>query len=232
MKASAAGGISAAALLLISGLTMGAFQGQESQEPPKPKPLPDAVEDAQTPRPVKAVRPEQQKNAHDKSNIFSEEASPPSSPALNKQNDKGRMEGFDFARDPLGSTKPKMTLEEIMKADLEAKPKLMALQRKLLESRYNLTPKLDKEVTMTRGKPLAVGPTARLADGMTWDALAKMSAADIKKGNLFPYPSLPHPKHAPGGQVFPQIQMGATARSTSVCARISQNSRRFLALIG
>ena len=33
---------------------------------------------------------------------------------------------------------------------------------------------------MTRGKPLAVGPTAQLAEGMTWEQLAAMSPADIK----------------------------------------------------
>ena len=80
----------------------------------------DAIEDAQTPRPVVAVRPEQKLTDHDKGD-FSEEASPPSSPALDQQNEKGRFNGFDFARDPLGSEKPKMTLDEIMKADIAAK---------------------------------------------------------------------------------------------------------------
>jgi cytochrome c peroxidase len=167
----------------------------------------DAVQDAQTPRDVKPTRPEQQKNEHDKADIFSEDTSPPSSPALDQQPSKGRMDGFDFARDPLGSMKPKTTFEELMKADLEAKPKVMAMQKKLLESRYNLTPKLDPVAKMTRGKPLCVGPTARLANGLTWDKLAMMSADDIRKNDLFPYPSLPHPKHAPGGQVFTQIQI-------------------------
>ncbi len=60
---------------------------------------------------------------------------------------------------------------------------------------------------MARGKLLCVGPTARLANGMTWDKLAGMSAADIKKVGAFPYPSLPHPLHANGGQVFPQMQV-------------------------
>jgi cytochrome c peroxidase len=76
----------------------------------------------------------------------------------------------------------------------------------LLESRYNLAPKLDPDARMSRGKPLAVGPTARLADGLTWEALAKMSPEEIKKRNAFPYPSLPHPLHVNGGQVFPQVQ--------------------------
>src|SRR5205807_6167987 len=52
-----------------------------------------------------------------------------------------------------------------------------------------------------------IGPTARLRNGMTWDKLVAMSAEEIRKGDLFPYPSLPHPKHAPGGQVFPKMQI-------------------------
>jgi cytochrome c peroxidase len=60
---------------------------------------------------------------------------------------------------------------------------------------------------MSRGKPLAVGPTARLKQGISWEQLAKMSPADIKKADAFPYPSLPHPKHAAGGMVFPQVQI-------------------------
>jgi cytochrome c peroxidase len=34
-----------------------------------------------------------------------------------------------------------------------------------------------------------------------------MSADEIRKNGLFPYPSLPHPKHAPGGMLFPQMQI-------------------------
>ena len=47
------------------------------------------------------------------------------------------------------------TFEEIVKQDIADKPKVMAAQRKLLESRYDLTPKLDPEVKMSRGKPSA-----------------------------------------------------------------------------
>jgi cytochrome c peroxidase len=34
-----------------------------------------------------------------------------------------------------------------------------------------------------------------------------MRPQQVREGNLFPYPSLPHPKHTPGGQVFPQMQI-------------------------
>ena len=97
--------------------------------------------------------------------------------------------------------------EEITAKDIADRPGVMEAQKKLLESRYNLTPKFDNAVKMSRGKPLAVGPTAKLKSGKSWEDLAQMSAEDIKKQNLFPYPSLPHPKHATGGQVFPQMQI-------------------------
>src|SRR6185295_12211032 len=57
------------------------------------------------------------------------------------------------------------------------------------------------------GKPLCVGPTARLAGGVTFEALGDMSAKEIKKRGIFPYPSLPHPLHVNGGQVFPRMQI-------------------------
>src|SRR5204863_7032731 len=83
----------------------------------------------------------------------------------------------------------------------------MAAQRKLLESRYNLEAKFDPQGKMSRGKPLAVGPTARLAQGVTWERLGAMRPEEIKQQNMFPYPSLPHPLHANGGQVFPKMQI-------------------------
>jgi cytochrome c peroxidase len=60
---------------------------------------------------------------------------------------------------------------------------------------------------MSRGKPLPVGPTARLRDGVTWEQLGEMAPAEMRGRGIFPYPSLPHPKHVTGGQVFPQMQI-------------------------
>jgi cytochrome c peroxidase len=59
---------------------------------------------------------------------------------------------------------------------------------------------------MSRGKPVCVGPTARLKEGLNWDRLAAMTPDQIRQANAFPYPSLPHPKQSTGGQVFPQVQ--------------------------
>jgi cytochrome c peroxidase len=206
--------LTATAFLAGIGLTVLSQTGADGKKPDKPalKAPFDAIGDAQTPRKVDATRPEQKKTKHDTAGVFGEDDSAPSSPALDQQNDKGRMEGFDFARDPLGATKPKMDYAEIMKADIEAKPKVMAKQQALLKARYDLTPKFDAEITMSRGKAIPVGPTARLAEGMTWDKLGGMAPAAIKKAGTFPYPSLVHPKHAPGGQVFPQIQIAMFPR--------------------
>ncbi|RYD30819.1 MAG: cytochrome B6, partial [Verrucomicrobiaceae bacterium] len=134
------------------------------------------------------------------------------STALASQPDEGKVKGFDFSRDPLNSKVPNQDPEEIKKADMAAKPAVMEAQRKLLESRYNLTPKLDPEAKMSRGKPLAVGPTARLAEGLTWEALAEKSPEEIREKALFPYPPLPHPKQTTGGQVFPQVQIASFPR--------------------
>jgi len=167
----------------------------------------DAIEAAQTVRQVAQKRPEQAKSEHDRSDVFLEPRAMFSSRALEKQPDTGRVLGFDFFRDPLNAKAPMQSFEEIMKADVEAKPKIMKAQQELLQQRYILEPKLDPKATMSRGKPLPVGPTARLAEGMTWERLGQMSPDQIFEKKLFPYPALPHPKHATGGQVFPQIQI-------------------------
>src|SRR3954466_5217182 len=60
---------------------------------------------------------------------------------------------------------------------------------------------------MSRGKPVAVGPTARLGAGLDGEKLSAMTAAAGRQGNLFPYPALPHPLQVNGGQVFPAMQI-------------------------
>ncbi len=172
----------------------------------------DAVADAQTPRAAAGRRPEQARTGHDRSGAFAATNAKPISPALGGQPDKGGIPGFDFYRDPLNAKHPMMTFEEAMKADVAAKPKVMTDQQALLESRYDLTPKLDPGAKMSRGKPLPVGPTARLRQGLDWDKLAAMTPAQVREAGAFPYPSLPHPKHSAGGQVFPKFQIAMFPR--------------------
>ena len=61
---------------------------------------------------------------------------------------------------------------------------------------------------MLFGAPAVVfGPTARLRQDLTWEALAQMGPAAIREADAFPYPALPHPKQSTGGQVFPDVQI-------------------------
>lgn len=177
-------------------------QATKSEKAPR-----DAVEEAQTTRSVNSERPEQEFSKHDRSDVFEAKQAPAASSAFENQPDKGEIRGFDFYRDPLGSKQPMQTFEEGMKADVAAKAKVMETQKKLLESRYHLEAKPDPNAKMSRGKPIPVGPTARLPDGTSWKDLAERSPEEIRNKNQFPYPPLPHPKQAPGGQVFPEMQI-------------------------
>lgn len=172
-----------------------------------PKRSSDIVEDAQTTKTVRSERPEQKKTEHDRSDLFNVRKAPSSSPVLKDQPKEGKVSGFDFFRDPLGADQPYQKPEDGMKKEIAGKAQVMDAQKKLLEQRFNLTVKSDPEAKMSRGKPLAVGPTVRLSAGMTWDKLAEASPEEIKTQGTFPYPSLPHPLHANGGQVFPKIQI-------------------------
>ncbi|MGZ5057002.1 MAG: cytochrome B6 [Methylobacter sp.] len=189
-------------ILLVS--SIGAFAATLGDVPKRSN---DAIADAQTPKAVASERPEQKKTEHDRSDFFNVLKAPASSPVFKGQPKDGKVSGFDFYRDPLSAEQPFQKPEDIMKKEISGKSDVMDAQKKLLEQRYNLTVKTDPEARMSRGKPLAVGPTARLSGGMTWDKLAATSPEDIKKQGVFPYPSLPHPLQANGGQVFPKMQI-------------------------
>jgi hypothetical protein len=93
---------------------------------------------------------------------------------LDGQPDKGRVAGFEFARDALNAKRPMQPAEEIMLQDIAAKPKVMADQRRLLESRYDLTLRLDSSATMSRGEPLVVGPPAVFAPPLSAKEKARL----------------------------------------------------------
>jgi cytochrome c peroxidase len=181
---------------------------QAQPKAPALQPARDAVADAQSPKAVESSRPEQKKTAHDLSDIFAPGKAPATTEALNAQPERGGTYGFDLYRDPAGAMKPGQTFEEGYAKAVAEKPRVTARQRALLDARYNLVPKTDPEATMSRGKPLAVGPTARLAQGMNWETLGAMSPEEIRTKNAFPYKALPHPVQGGGlgGQVFPPMQ--------------------------
>ena len=91
--------------------------------------------------------------------------------------------------------------------DKAAKAGVMSAHSKLLEDRYDLTQHVDESVRMTRGKPIPVGPTARLKNGVTFEQLGRMTPEEIRDKGLFPYLPLPHTNHPVGGMVFPQTEI-------------------------
>jgi cytochrome c peroxidase len=97
---------------------------------------------------------------------------------------------------------------EVVRArDKAAKSRVMAAAQRLLEQRYDLRRNLDPSIRMTRGKPIPVGPTARLKTGVTWEQLGRMSPEEIREKGVFPYLPLPHVNHPVGGMVFPQTEV-------------------------
>ena len=92
-------------------------------------------------------------------------------------------------------------------ADIRNKPQLMQRHMQLLNERFNLSGKVDKTATMSGGKPIPIGPTAKLKGGTSWQSLGNLSAQEIKQKGIFPYLPLPHVSPGGGGLVVPGEQL-------------------------
>jgi cytochrome c peroxidase len=90
-----------------------------------------------------------------------------------------------------------------------AKPEVMERQMNLLNERYDLSNRPAKGVTMSGGKAVQEGVRVKLAKGVTWEKLAKMTPEEICKKDLWPigFLPLPHPNHMEGGMVFPKFHI-------------------------
>ena len=96
---------------------------------------------------------------------------------------------------------------EVVRArDKANKARVMAESQRRLDERYDLRRRVDESVRMTRGKPIPVGPTAKLKNGLTWERLGSMTPAAIREQDVFPYLPLPHVNHPVGGMVFSQAE--------------------------
>jgi cytochrome c peroxidase len=102
-----------------------------------------------------------------------------------------------------------LTFATVMGRMKAAKAEVMRRQMALLNERYDLSRRVSNDATMFRGKPIPVGPTARLGPGITWEKLAEMPAGQIRENGLFPkgFLPLPHPNHPEGGMVFPKMMI-------------------------
>jgi cytochrome c peroxidase len=106
------------------------------------------------------------------------------------------------------------SFDKVMAQDKAQKSAVMKRHMGLLNERYDLKKKVTTEVTMTKGKPLPVGPVAKLKGGVSWEKLAGMTPREIREQGLFPYLPLPHPNHAAGGMLFSELQLKQTPRLT------------------
>ena len=97
--------------------------------------------------------------------------------------------------------------ETVRARDKAAKAGVMTAHQRLLDERYNLTRRVDENVRLTRGKPIPVGPTAKLKNGVTWEQLGRMTPDQIREQGAFPYLPLPHVNHPVGGMVFSQAEI-------------------------
>jgi len=106
------------------------------------------------------------------------------------------------------------TFAEIRKKAVSEKAQVTKEHDALLNARYDLSDRPAKDAAMFRGKPLQVGPRAKLASGVTWDSLGRMSPGDVRAKGVFPagYMPLPHPKHREGGMVFPKFAIDEIKR--------------------
>ncbi len=96
--------------------------------------------------------------------------------------------------------------ETVRKRMEQAKPAVQKKHADLLALRYDLSNRPAKDLTMSRGKAVQIGPRAKLHGGMTWKSLALLSPEEIKAKGLFPkgFLALPHPNHPEGGMLFPK----------------------------
>jgi len=79
----------------------------------------------------------------------------------------------------------------------------------LLNSRYDLSDRPAKGITMSRGKSIQEGVRAKLPTGMAWEKLAEMTPEEIKEKDVLPpgFFPLPHPNHPEGGMLFPKTHI-------------------------
>ena len=84
------------------------------------------------------------------------------------------------------------------------RPAVDQAARALLESRMTLDCRTDPTATMSRGKPLPIGPTARLPKRVEgWEAYAAMAPDAIRRDGHFPWKPLDHTLQSTAHMVFP-----------------------------
>jgi cytochrome c peroxidase len=103
-----------------------------------------------------------------------------------------------------GSPNLPMSWDEWVKMCHTQKPKLMAEVHAYMESRYQFSGSPLPGARMSGGKPIMMGPVARLPKGIaTFEQLSQMTPDEIRDRDLFPYKPLAHPLQTTAHMVFP-----------------------------
>jgi cytochrome c peroxidase len=103
----------------------------------------------------------------------------------------------------------KENFSDVMTRMSEARDSIMKRQSELLTERYDMSQRAAEGVTMSRGKAVQEGVRVKLAKGMTWDRLSKMTPEEVRDKDAFPagFFPLPHPNHMEGGMLFPKFHI-------------------------
>jgi len=105
-----------------------------------------------------------------------------------------------FARPDLG-----MPFAEWRAAAEKQRPTVDRAARAALDARFRLDCVTDPAATMSRGKPLPLGPTGRLpGSARTWEEYAARSADAIRAAGDFPWVPLDHPLQSTAHMLFPE----------------------------
>lgn len=124
---------------------------------------------------------------------------------------KGMRTPFDLWRyygrgaSSFGQPELPMRFEQWLSFHEKQKPVLMRDVRDYMASRFAFDGKGVPDRTMSGGKPIMQGPVARLGSGVaSFEALASLPAAEIKRRDIFPYKPLAHPLQSTAHMVFPR----------------------------
>jgi cytochrome c peroxidase len=97
-----------------------------------------------------------------------------------------------------------MTFAEWLAAMEQQRAEVDRVARASLDARWRLDCVTDPTATMSGGKPLAIGPTARLPAGVeSWEAYAALTPDEIRAAGTFPWTPLDHPLQSTAHMLFP-----------------------------
>ena len=127
---------------------------------------------------------------------------------------KGMRTPFDlwryYGRGASSYTSPTlpMSFEQWLEFHRQQKPILMRDVRAYMSGRFNFSEEAIPGQFMSGGKPIMKGPVARLPEGVvSYEALAALTPAEIKRRDLFPFKPLAHPLQSTAHMLFPRSSM-------------------------